>query len=168
MHATDKRFGRCASYSSRSQYLEYLLSVILCCRSNFNYNAIELFWNFITLRVYFIFFGLQIKSVTCRCRKAAIKYHYQIDLYGLYSTYVLQNITGNAFCKLVYNCFYRTEETEETNDCILSTITAIVVTVLVLVISTLVVFITLRLKISKKGISKLSINQDILIGIQTV
>lgn len=117
----------------------------------------------ISLHEEYFFFDLQIKNVTCR--KAAIQYHYQIDLYGLYSTYVLQNITGNAFCKLVYNCFYRTEET---NDCIMSTVIAIVVTVLVLAITPLVVFITLRLKISKRGITKLSINQDVLIGIQTV
>lgn len=41
--------------------------------------------------------------------------------------------------------------TKETNDCIMSSVIAIVVTVLVLAITSLVVFITLRLKISKKA-----------------
>lgn len=66
--------------------------------------------------------------------------------------YELQNITGNAFCKLVYICLYRTEKT---NDCILSTIIAIVVTVLVLVMVALLVIIKCRFKIPKKGITKL-------------
>eukprot|EP00105_Crassostrea_gigas_P027948 XP_011449450.1 PREDICTED: uncharacterized protein LOC105343695 [Crassostrea gigas] len=45
----------------------------------------------------------------------------------------------------------RSIRTEETNDCIMSTVIAIIVTVLVLVITSLVVFITLRLEISKKA-----------------